>query len=182
MNLWEYAATQDGQETQQAQEVDGLVQLQRAQERRTDEQERALEICREYQANTRRSEAAQTAILKGLQSGGNPYRLLLTACECIGSLTSNKAFSEMARADIKAIHGVGLAEPEALEMELEDIQTRLAMLTRTELDTEPDDSRRRIDSAIRAHRKRQTEIVSFLECCRYATSGDCPHQEDKTAV
>lgn len=136
--------------------------LQREQERRTAEQERALQICREYQDNIKKSGSAQTFILKGIQTGENPYKLLLDACECIGRLTSNRAFKEQASADIEAIAGKGLLQPEALEIELEGIQSRLAMLTRPELEREPEDSRRRIAAAIRAHRQRAGEIEKIL--------------------
>lgn len=136
--------------------------LQREQERRTAEQERALQICREYQDNIKKSGSAQTFILKGLQSGANPYKLLLAACECIGRLTSNRAFKEQASADIEAIAGKGLLQPDALTIELEGIQSRLAMLTRPELEREPEDSRRRIAAAIRAHRQRAGEIEKIL--------------------
>lgn len=136
--------------------------LQREQERRTAEQERALQICREYQDNIKKSGSAQTFILKGIQTGENPYKLLLAACECIGRLTSNRAFKEQASADIEAIAGKGLLQPEALEIELEGIQSRLAMLTRPELEREPEDSRRRIAAAIRAHRQRAGEIEKIL--------------------
>jgi len=107
---------------------------------------------------------AQTAILNGLQSGKNPYRLLVTACECIGILTSNEAFSEAVRANIEAIHGAALQQPEALEIELDDIQARLAlaMLTRPELDAEPEDTRHRVKAAIRVHRQRAEEIKKVL--------------------
>lgn len=136
--------------------------LQRAQERRTEEQERALQICQTYQDNIKASGSAQTFILKGLQTGANPYKLLLAACDCIGRLTSNKAFKEQASADIEAIAGRGLLQPEALEIELEGIQSRLAMLTRPELEQEPGDSRRRIKAAIRAHQQRAGEIEKVL--------------------
>jgi len=136
--------------------------IQREQERRTEEQERALQICREYQDNVKKSGSAQTFILKGLQAGENPYRLLLTACECIGHLTGNRVFAAQARKDIEIIAGRGLQEPQALELELEEIQRRLAMMTRPELESEPEDSRRRIAAAIRAHKKRAGEIEKVL--------------------
>lgn len=136
--------------------------LQREQEKRTAEQERALQICREYQDNIKKIGSAQTFILKGIKAGENPYKLLLAACECIGRLTSNRAFKEQASADIEDIAGKGLLQPEALEIELEGIQRRLAMLTRPELEREPEDSRRRIATAIRAHRQRAGEIEKLL--------------------
>lgn len=136
--------------------------LQREQEQRAAAEARALEICKEYQDNATKSAGAQASILKGIKTGENPYKLLLAACECIGRLTSNKAFREQAGADIEAVAGRGLLYPEALEIELEGIQRRLAMLTRPELDREPESSRRRITAAIRAHQQRAGEIEKVL--------------------
>lgn len=130
-----------------------------------DARERSLEICRTYQENTKASSSAQTFILKGIQAGENPYRLLLAACECIGRLTSNMAFKEQVRADIEAIAGRGLLQPDALTIELDGIQRRLAMLTRPELEREPEDACRRIAAAIRAHRQRAGEIEKVIQAC-----------------
>lgn len=169
MDLRELAAQLAAEAAEQPQEATGgagegkpPVMLQREQERRTEAEKKALEVYKEYQKNIRNSESAQTTILKGLQAGENPYKLLLSACECIGYLTSNKAFSEMARGNILEIVGKGLLQPEALEIELEGVKSRLAMLTRPELEAEPPDSRRRIGAAIRAHQKRAGEIERAL--------------------
>lgn len=124
--------------------------------------ERSLEICRTYQENTKASNRAQTFILKGLQAGENPYKLLLAACECIGHLTGNRTFSVQASDAIETIAGRALLEPQALELELEGIQHRLAMMTRPELEREPEDSRRRIAAAIRVHQQRAGEIEKVL--------------------
>jgi len=149
-----------GLEREQAKTL--YLDAERERERRTEEQERALEICREYQANTIHSEAAQTAILEGVRAGGNPYKLLVTACECIGDLTDNPAFARSVREDIEATRGWGLLEPEALEMELEGIQARLTMLTRPELAAVPEDTRGRIKAAIREHQRRSSDIERVI--------------------
>ena len=119
MDLRELAAQLAAEAAEQPQEATGgagegkpPVMLQREQERRIEAEKKALEVYKEYQKNIRNSESAQTTILKGLQAGENPYKLLLSACECIGYLTSNKAFSEMARGNILEIVGKGLLQPE----------------------------------------------------------------------
>lgn len=164
MNLWEYAA-QTAQEAQQdAQEGAeriGIAPILREQEGRTEAEERALAICKEKQEAIAQSEAARSSILKGIQAGESTAKLLLLAVDCIGRITGDRVFSEQSRADILTVYGKGLSQPEALQIELEGIQARLAMLTRPELDAEPEDSRRRIQAAIRAHKKREAEIMAL---------------------
>ena len=101
-----------------------------------------------------------TFILKGVQAGESPYRLLLSACDCIGRLTSDRNFREQVKSRIEEVAGKGLLQPDALEIELEDIQSRLALLTRPELEG---DSSRQLSAAIRAHQKRAGEIEAILK-------------------
>lgn len=163
MNLWEYAAKQqeDAQEAAEPLSLESIAPLLRTQERRTEAEERALAICKEKQEAIAQSEAARTSILKGLQAGVSPTRLLLIATDCIGKITGDSVFSSQSRADILTVYGKGLMQPEALQIELEGLQARIAMLTRPELDAEPEDSKRRIQAAIRAHRKREAEIMAM---------------------
>lgn len=158
MDLWEYAAQEAPQDTVNA---DIPPQLLRAQERRLKAEERAISICREQQEAVSQSEAARAAILKGIQAGEPAEKLLLIAVECIGTITGDHVFSEQCRADLLTVYGKGLQQPAALEVELEGIQDRLAMLTRAELDAEPEDTRRRIKAAIRAHKRRENEIKAM---------------------
>lgn len=164
MNLWEYAAQTAQEATQGAQEGAeriSIAPLLREQERRPEAEERALAICKEKQAAIAESEAARTSILKGIQAGEPAAKLLLLAVDCIGRITGDSVFAAQSRADLVTVYGKALMQPEALQIELEGIQARLAMLTRPELDAEPEDSRRRIQAAIRAHKKREAEIMAF---------------------
>lgn len=164
MNLWEYAAQTAQEATQDAQEGAerfSIAPLLREQERRTEAEERALAICKEKQAAIAESEAARISILKGIQAGEPTAKLLLLAVDCIGRITGDSVFAAQSRADLVTVYGKALMQPEALQIELEGIQARLAMLTRPELDAEPEDSRRRIQAAIRAHKKREAEIMAF---------------------
>ena len=81
--------------------------------------------------------------------------------DCIGRITGDSVFAAQSRADLVTVYGKALMQPEALQIELEGVQARLAMLTRPELDAEPEDSRRRIQAAIRAHKKREAEIMAL---------------------
>lgn len=164
MNLWEFAAQQAPQTPPEDTGEDrGLAPLQIDQERRRDAEARALEVYREYQENTRKSEAAQAAILKGIQAGANPYRLLITACECIGRMSGNRSFADMAGAYIEEITGRGLQEPDALELELEGVRARLAMLRRPELEQTA-----AIRRAITEHERREREITDAQRASKSA--------------
>ena len=88
-------------------------------------------------------------------------KLLLLAVDCIGRITGDSVFAAQSRADLVTVYGKALMQPEALQIELEGVQARLSMLTRPELDAEPEDSRRRIQAAIRAHKKREAEIMAL---------------------
>lgn len=109
------------------------------------------------------SEQYRSTITKGIQAGHNPFELLIQAMECISSMTSDSVFYMQNYEDIKAIYGAGLLEPVPLEMELAEVRERLKMLTRPELETEPEDSKRRIQTAIKAHRERETHLLKLME-------------------
>jgi len=61
------------------------------------------------------------------------------------------------------IHGAALQQPEALEIELEGIQARLAMLSRLELDVELEDTRLRTQVAIKIHQRRAEDIEQIMQ-------------------
>lgn len=186
MNLWEYAAKQAETPQEAAQEpqdgaetvsLESIAPLLIAQERRTAEQERALQICKEKQEATVKSAEARTAILKGLQAGEPPEKLLLIAVDCISAITGDNVFSAQSRKDMIEIYGMGLLQPQALQIELDEVRTRLAMLQRPELDAEPEDSRRRIAAAIRAHQRREREIISLQARSTRSAKGACSTAE-----
>lgn len=120
--------------------------------------ERATAAYKEIEQNRRRSEALQAEILKGTRSGGNIYRLFLTAAEAIAEMTRNRYFFDQVQGDILQIYGRGLGEPEPLQIELDRTRGQLHHLQEAqERETDPD-SRERIAAAIRAHRARIRDI------------------------
>lgn len=102
-------------------------------------------------------------INKGILSGESPFDLLLKAIECISLMTGEKLFYSQNREQIKAIYGAGLLEVLPLEWELDEVQQRLKMLTRPELDNEPEESKRRIQTAVKAHNDRVLYLQAQID-------------------
>ncbi len=128
------------------------------------EHERTLAIYREYQHNIKESGSLRTAILKGAKVGEPPVALLLKAVKCISLMTGDTVFYSQLEGDIVSIYGAGLQEPEPLELELKGVQERLQNLQKAlERDTEPADSKQRIERAIQAHRDRESQLKGLIE-------------------
>lgn len=136
--------------------------LERFQQNEREAEERARQVYAEYQNNIKLSSQTQTEILKGLKAGEDITTLFLKGCKVISLMTSNSLFYEQAREDIKAIYGIGLEQPGAVKIELEEVQGRLKMLTRPELQNEPTESKQRINRAIREHRERERQLTELL--------------------
>jgi hypothetical protein len=81
-----------------------------------------------YQNNIRASNELQTEIIKGVKEGGRVYILFLKAAKAISHMTSENEFYTQIEADIAAIYGSGLLEPEPLRMEFEAAGGRIAKL------------------------------------------------------
>jgi hypothetical protein len=137
--------------------LDGVPILQRQADANKAEKERALEVCRRYQENMKRSGQLQTDILKGIRRGENIYSLFLKAAQAISLMTSDTVFCNQINNDIKAIYGAGLSEPKLLELELEEVQGRLEKLRKAS-EQETEDSQRRIRQAIQVHEQRIDEL------------------------
>lgn len=120
------------------------------------------EVYRAHQDAIRRAGILRADITKGIQAAESPHTLLLKAIECISLMTGDSLFHSQNKANMGAVYGMGLMEPEPLKKELQEVRWRLEMLTRPELDSEPADSRARIDQAIKAHRQREAQILKIL--------------------
>lgn len=126
--------------------------------------ERILRVCKDYQRNTLRAEGLTTEILKGARAGEPITALLLKAGECISLMTGDSVFYSQLEGDIKGIYGAGLLEPDPLQLELEDVQGRLQKLQESlQRDGESEDSKRRIETAIEAHKKRANQLKTLIE-------------------
>jgi len=108
--------------------LEGINKLQREADRKKQDIDRSLAICREYQQNIKTSSQLQTEILKGARAGEDIYSLFLKAVKAISLMTSNTVFYSQLEGDIRAIYGQGLLDPLPLQIELQQVQERLKRL------------------------------------------------------
>ena len=137
----------------------GISKLQKEANEQESERERAICVYKEYQNNIRLSGQLNTEIIKGLKTGEDIYRLFLKAIKSISLMTSDNAIYPIAERDIREIYGVGLQEPLPLQIELEQVEERLARLEKAEAER----SGTTINKAIEMHRKRAAELKELLE-------------------
>lgn len=142
----------------------GLGRLQREADQSKAEKDRALAVYKEYQKNIALSGQLQTDILKGAKAGEDIYSLFLKAVQAISLMTSNKLFYTQLEADIRAIYGEELQQPQPLTAELTAVQERLTRLREAlQREGEPEDSRQRIRSAIKAHEARAEQLQKQIK-------------------
>ena len=138
--------------------LEGINKLQREADRKKQDIDRSLAICREYQQNIKTSSQLQTEILKGARAGEDIYSLFLKACKAISLMTANTVFYSRLEGDIRAIYGQGLLDPLPLQIELQQTQERLTRLREAlNREIEPD-AKERIQRAVKAHENRIAEL------------------------
>lgn len=142
--------------------LEGINKLQREADRKKQDIDRSLAICREYQQNIKTSSQLQTEILKGARAGEDIYSLFLKAVKAISLMTSNTAFYSQIEGDIRAIYGQGLLDPLPLQIELQQVQERLKRLREAEERELEADSRERIKRAVTAHENRIAELEALI--------------------
>jgi len=120
-------------------------------------QERLAGTYQEHQENIRRAKQLRADINKGLQAGEPIYRLLLTAIECISLMTGEKLFYDMNKENLQTIYGI-LGEPEAIEIERQEVQQRLNNLKAAYEREEAADAKQRIKNAIKAHQDKLEQL------------------------
>ena len=113
-------------------------------------QERLAGTYREHQENIRQAGQLRAEINKGVQAGEPIYKLLLKSIECISLMTGEKLFYDMNKDNLQTIYGI-LGEPEAIEIERQEIENRLNHLKVAYENEEQADAKRRIKNAIKAH-------------------------------
>ena len=139
--------------------LEGIAVLQRKAEAILTEKEQALAVYREYQENHKRAGELQREIADGTTQGADIYSLFLKAVEAISLMTSDKMFYTQTEKNLKTVYGIGLGERVPLELELEEVENRLAKLRQArETATEPAENLRRIDRAIQAHEERARQL------------------------
>lgn len=166
MNLRELARQQQSEqqgpqeprhEPQQIGAAAAALPLRQQQERERAAAAAAAAVYKEYQENIKRGESLRTGIIKGLEAGENPYKLLYMAAECIGCMMGEtKVFAATVKDLIKEVYGDALQEPRATVLELEEVRARLAMLRRPDLKRT-----RNINAAIMAYERRERELMTL---------------------
>lgn len=144
----------------EAEKTPNKLQIQADQKKAEIERNKA--IYDEYQENTQTAQTTMNKITLGVKQGENIYSLFLEAVKVIALMTHDKAFDEQINDDIRAIYGIGLQEHQALEIELTDTKRRLESLQEAKPNTTHDESRR-IDTAIKAHKKRINQLEHMMK-------------------
>lgn len=122
-------------------------------------QNRTADILKEYQRREMAAEQAQHAIIKGLRGGDSLQTLFLKACQAISETAGSSVFYDTVKADLLAIHGTALEDPQALELDRIETQARLDKLRAATADGA---ELERINRAIAAHEAKLARISSRL--------------------
>ena len=115
--------------------------------------EKTAELYRQEQENIKKAGDFIPEITKGILAADNPLDLLLKAINCIGIMTGNKAFYDQSLTDIKAVYGIGLHDPAAIEIDLQETDSRLAKLWEAINSATPEEQKN-IERAIKEHEQR----------------------------
>ncbi|NCD12085.1 MAG: hypothetical protein EOL93_06000 [Epsilonproteobacteria bacterium] len=111
------------------------------------------EIYQKEQENIKKAGDMIPEITKGILAADNPLVLLLKAIECIGIMTGNNAFYSQSLNDIKTVYGIGLHDPQAIEIELQETDSRLAKLWAAINEATPEEQKN-LERAIKAHEQK----------------------------
>lgn len=127
-------------------------------------QRRVADIYRAQQQSIQKAGYLNSDLLRGIKRGESIYKLFLQAVEIIGLLTGDTTMHSQASEDIKAIYGMGFLEPYPVQMELDEIRQRLSKLSEAiKQPGQPDDTLKRIYSAIEYHRQREMQIENLMQ-------------------
>ena len=127
------------------------------------ELDRARDVYKAYQDNIKAAGNMRANILKGVAAGEPAEILLLQACRIISAMTGDRLFSEQVEKDLIAVYGYGQQAAGALQMELEQVQSRLHNMQQAlQMETDPD-SRQRIEKAIKAHITKENSLQALIE-------------------
>ena len=112
---------------------------------------------REQQENIREAGQLRAEINKSIQAGEPIYGILIKAIKCISLMTGEKLFYDANKENLQTIYGT-LGEPEALEVERQEVQQRLNNLKAAYGREEAPDAKRRIRNAIKAHEDKLNKL------------------------
>ena len=138
--------------------------LQRKANKNKLEIENSLSVYKKYQENTIQSGKLQTEIIKGTREGESIFTLFLKAIQAISLMTSDPLFYATVEENMLAIYGEGLKQEKPLKMELEAVERRLKnLMDAIKNEDKPEDVKRRIEAAIKAHKERARDIQTAIE-------------------
>ena len=115
--------------------------------------EKTTELYRQEQENIKKAGGLIPEITKGILAAENPLALLLKAINCIGLMTGNNVIYSQSLQDIKTVYGIGLHDPQALEIELQETDSRLAKLWAAINSATPEEQKN-LERAIKEHEQR----------------------------
>ena len=115
--------------------------------------EKVAELYRQEQENIKKAGDFIPEITKGILAADNPLNLLLKAINCIGLMTGNKVFYNQSLTDIKTVYGIGLHDPQAIEIDLQETDSRLAKLWAAINSATPEEQKN-LERAIKEHEQR----------------------------
>lgn len=142
--------------------TEARTRLQREADRRKQEREKYLRVLAEQQEAIRKAGNLRSEILHGIRQGEEPIALLLKACECIAKQTGDEMFYLQAKEDTRTIYGHVLGNPYPLQQEYAEVQERLNRLINAEGQEADPAQKRRLQGAIREHRKKLMQIEKSL--------------------
>lgn len=143
-------------------EIEALNKLQRKIDKKQDEKAEISAIFKQYQESTRVTGKLRTDILKGITAGENIYKLFLLAAKAIALATNDPGYYSMVENNLLAVHGEGLGERGAIEIELSQAQERLKKLMAAESQAESEDAAKRIKRAIEDHKAHIKKLEESL--------------------
>lgn len=142
---------------------DGLGRLQQEADKNGGDLQRARDVYNEYQHNILAASEAKNAILKGIDKGESLCALLLQAAEAIARTTDDSVFAPVVKRKLVEVRGLGLGDPEALDMERQDIKARLDKLHAALEREQGTDRESGIKWAIRAHEQELQRIEKLMK-------------------
>lgn len=133
-------------------------------EQEREEREKLRRAYSNYQKSIRAAGILRTEILNDVKAGEPAAAILLKAVKCIALMTGDRVFYSTAEGSIKSIYGAGLLERTIIENEIRETRERLQKLQEAlQRDTEPAESRGRIQEAVKAHEARIEELERIRE-------------------
>lgn len=128
---------------------------------RRQEQDNLKLVYNTYQTNVKKASGLRNEILKGVREGESIYLLFLQAVKALSLVEDNELFYRQIEQDILELYGEALREKEPLEIKVKTTKERLEKLIQAEKNETKPDAKDRIQSAIRAHKRKMEELKAL---------------------